>query len=154
MHAQSENRQAGFTLIETVVVLAIAALVFSVGALSLSALKGRSTPMRSAAEIAQLMNAVHMSAARGTDAQSVVIDLKAKRVAVAKKSGIQIPEDYALSVVVGRETVTNQKSLEIFFLPDGTSSGAEILISSPKGDRARIDINWLTGLARISDASR
>jgi len=154
MNVESQNRQAGFTLIETVMVLAIAALVFSVGALSLSALKGRPTPLKSAAEIAQLMNAVHMSAARETEAQSVVIDLKAKRVTAAKKSGVQIPADYALSVVVGRETVTNQKSLEIFFLPDGTSSGGEILISSPKGDKARIDVNWLTGLARVIDASR
>lgn len=153
MKADPENRQAGFTLIETLVVLAIAALVFSVGALSLSALKGQSTPMKSAAEIARLMNAVHMSAVRGTDAQSVAIDLKAKRVAVAEKSGVQIPEEYSLSVVVGRETVTNRKSLEIFFLPDGTSSGAEILISGPGGDQARIDVNWLTGLARVSDAS-
>jgi len=154
MNAQSENRQAGFTLIETVVVLAIAALVFSVGALSLSALKGRATPMKSASEIARLMNAVHMSASRGTSALSVVIDLKSKRVTAAEKSGVQLPEEYLLSVVVGRETVTDRKSLEIFFLPDGTSSGAEIMISGPIGDKARIDINWLTGLARVSDASR
>ena len=154
MNAQPENRQAGFTLIETVMVLAIAALVFSLGALSLSALKGQSTPMKSAAEIARLMNTVHMSASRGTDALSVVIDLKSKRVTAAKKSEVQIPADYALAVVVGRETVTDMKLLEIFFLPDGTSSGAEILISGPVGDKARVDVNWLTGLARVSDASR
>lgn len=154
MKAEPENRQAGFTLIEMVAVLAIAALVFSVSALSLSALKGRATPMKSADEIAQMMNAVHMSARNTTDPQSVMIDLKTKRVTAVKQSGIQISEDYSLSVVVGRETVSNEKSPEIFFLPDGTSSGAEILISSPKGEKARVDVNWLTGLARVSDASR
>lgn len=154
MKADPEDRQAGFTLIETVAVLAIAVLVFSVSALSLSALKGRVTPMKSASEIAQMMNAVHMSARDGTDTQSVVIDLKTKRVTAKKERDIQIPQDLSLSVVVGRETVSNEEVLEIFFLPDGTSSGAEIMISSPKGDMARVDVNWLTGLARVSDASR
>jgi hypothetical protein len=40
----------------------------------------------------------------------------------------------------------------VHFLPDGTSSGAEIQIWAPDGGGARLDVNWLTGLSRVSNA--
>ena len=146
------NGQAGFTLIEMTIVLAIASLVFSVGAISLSALKGRQTPMRSAGEIARLMTAAHNEALDAPSAQSVTIDLKAKKVSGPRGERVVIPAAYKISVVVGRETVADTKVLDVHFLPDGTSSGAEILITAPDGEGARLDVNWLTGLSRISDA--
>lgn len=86
--------------------------------------------------------------------QSVVVDLDAKAVFVrGGRHKIPIPGDYSVSVISGRETVIDTTAPEIHFLPDGTSSGGEILISSPAGGRARVDINWLSGLARNSNAS-
>lgn len=147
-----DNGQAGFTLIEMTIVLAIASLVFSIGAISLSALKGRQTPMRSASEIARLMNAAHREALDGPSPRLVTIDLKAKQVSGDRGEEVVIPAGYKISVVVGRETVTDAKVLDVHFLPDGTSSGAEITISAPGGESARLDVNWLTGLSRVSDA--
>ena len=154
MPASPENRQAGFTLVEMVVVLAIATLVFSVGAMSLAVLKGRATPMRSAQEVAQLMNATHLEAINGPP-QSVSIDLALKRVSArGGERVVTIPENYMVSVLVGRETVVDDTAPEIHFLPDGTSSGAEIVISGPNGDKARVDTNWLTGLSKAVHVSR
>ena len=147
-----ESRQAGFTLIEMTIVLAIAAFVFSVGAISLSALKGRQTPIRSASEIGRLMNVARRDAIDGSSARSVTIDLKAKEVSGPLGERVVIPASYKVSVVVGRETVTDTKVLDVHFLPDGTSSGAEILITAPDGEGARLEVNWFTGLSRVSDA--
>lgn len=155
MMADENGSEAGFTLVETIAVLAIAALVFSIGAVALSSLKSRMSPMRTAEEIAQLMNAVHMTARNGSERSSAVIDLENKRV-ISPEGGraIDIPSEFDVSVTLGRETVTDAKRLEVHFLTDGTSSGAEILISDRQKRKARVDINWLTGLARASDASR
>ena len=153
MREEPENAQSGFTLIEIVVVLAIAAVAFSIGAVGLAALKGRDTPLRSAKDVAQLMNATHIAAINGIP-QRVTIDLKTKQ--LSSQNGrrmVMIPGEYAVSVVIGRETVVDTQVLEVHFLPDGTSSGAEIMITGPGGGQARVDVNWLTGLARVSDAS-
>lgn len=152
MTVPSGDREAGFTLLETVIVLAIAALVFSVGALSLSSLKKQMTPLSVAGQIAEMMNTARIEARREGAEQSVTIDLKTKTVVrESAERDLIIPADYSLSVVVGRETVTGSKTVQIYFLPDGTSSGGEIVISSPQGVAARVDINWLTGLSRASD---
>jgi len=154
MAAGPDNVTSGFTLVETLVVLAIAALVFSVGALGLSVLKGRETPVRTAQDIARVMMAVRADAF-GEGPRSVVIDLEAKRIlGPADGRMVRIPGDYAISVIVGKQTVADDKRPEVHFLPDGTSSGAEIVITAPDGERARVDVNWLTGLARVSDGTR
>lgn len=148
----SESKQAGFTLLEMTVVLAIAALVFALGAVSFSALKGRQSAWQVSEDIAQLVDTARLRVRQEQSVQSVIIDLEAKAVFLGSERRILVPGDYGISVIVGRETVADTKRPEIHFLPDGTSSGGEILISDPVGLRVRVDINWLTSLTRISNA--
>lgn len=154
MQTDPAHREAGFTLLEMIIVLMIAALVFGVGALGLSALKGRVNPGRLSEDLVDLFDSARLRAHRDQSLQTVVIDLEAKAVFV--RGGhyrILIPADYSVSVVAGREIVADAKAPEIRFSPDGTSSGGEIVISSPAGAQAQLEISWLTGLARMSDAS-
>jgi general secretion pathway protein H len=147
------EKRSGYTLLEMTIVLVIAALVFGIGALGFSALKARATPRRLAEEIVDLVDAARIGARRDQATRSVIIDLEAKTAfATDGRLRIRIPSDYSVSVVAGREVSADANVPEIRFLPDGTSSGGEIVVSDPSGAQARIDISWLSGLARISDA--
>ena len=141
------DHQAGFTLVEVLVVLAITAIVFGMGAIGLSVLKGRVSPDRSAAELAALLNTTHDQALTQGRLRSVTIDLRSK--IISNDAGalpIEIPSEFKLVVTLGQETVTNEERLQILFLPDSTSSGAKINITDKKGTVARLQTNWLTGL--------
>lgn len=146
MTKAGEN-QAGFTLLEMLVVLAITAIVFGISAYSLSVLKGRASPERTAIAIAKLLNATRFEASDNGKSQTATIDLKDKVIrTTAADSEVRVPTDFELTVTIGEETVRNRRKLEIIFLPDGTSSGAEINITNKIGKSARIRTNWLTGL--------
>jgi general secretion pathway protein H len=153
MRAAGDNHpNAGFTLVEILVVLAITAVVFGLSVLSISALRRGASPDVSAQEIVGLLNGVRERAMRRMVAQSAMIDLEEKTIDGNFDEGFVLPPTHKLVVTVGRETVSDVKRIEIHFLPDGTSSGAVIEISDPNGKSARVETNWLTGLSRRVDA--
>lgn len=152
MNRRSANcGTAGFSLVEMLVVLAVTAIVFTIGAISLSALHGRMTPDRVAAQIVDLLNDTSDRAMESGVEQSVAVDLRQKVFNNRVDPTIRLPDGFLLKVTLGKETVTSRQELEVIFLPDGTGSGAEIEISDGKDHLARITTNWLTGLTRQTD---
>jgi general secretion pathway protein H len=147
------DSQAGFTLVEILVVLAITAIVFGISAFSLSVLKGRVSPSHSGEEIAALLNSVSRQAVATSKQRVATIELKQKVFrADTGETSVQVPPDFRLTVTIGQETVTSEDRLQIYFLPDGTCSGADIKISDPKGRATSLRTNWLTGITgEVSD---
>lgn len=143
---------AGFSLVEMLAVLAITAIVFSIGAISLSALRGRLTPDHYADQIADMLNNTNDNAVERSREQRVTIHLKDKTFENGVDPGIRLPEDFRLKVIIGKEIVTEATELEVIFLPDGTCSGVEIEVAGAKGRSVHISTNWLTGLTRRADA--
>ena len=165
--------QAGFTLIEALVVLALMAAAFALFAGALvGALPGqqlRDATHRLAAE----MRATRARAvATGVD-QSFIIDTQARTWrsgvsdGVADEPGASTPaaskpssdrrgggrrgeldDALALGATVAREEQPGPGIAAIRFFADGSSTGGRVVVR--RGDAAwRVDVNWLTGAVRV-----
>jgi general secretion pathway protein H len=151
---RTDHHQAGFTLVEILVVLAITAIVFGLSALSLSVLKNRTSPETLAIQTVRLLNHVRDGASARMRPAAATIDMQNRTVSSDFDDPIQFPDTFKLVVTVGRETVSNTERLQVHFLPDGTSSGVDISISDPAGRTTRVQTNWLTGLTRQVDVGK
>lgn len=144
----SNHSQAGFTLLEVLIVLAITAAVFGLSVAGISVLENRTSPARLGTQIARLLNDARERAAARMRSEAVVIDMKNRSVTSSFGDPIQLPHSIKLVVTVGREIVSDSQLLKVQFLPDGTSSGVDIVLSNAADQSSRIETNWLTGLTR------
>ena len=144
----------GFSLLELILVLLVMGLAAAVTYPALS--RGTaSLHLRSAGR--DVINCLRFARERAITEQvgmRVVIDREAQRVVMTDESGagsraFTLPQDvHVLRMAVsGREIL--EGPLEMHFLPNGSSSNAEILLVSSKGATLRIVSDPITGSARI-----
>lgn len=142
---------AGFSLIEMLVVLAIVSAVAGIAAVSIQKVKSGKSPYTYAADIAGRMTAQRYRAMNTGHIQTSQIDLEGKTIFATGQSGrITIPKTWDLSVTFGLGLAESGNVPKIMFLPDGTSSGAEITLRNQRGEAAYVRVNWLTGLTEYS----
>lgn len=146
--SRDKQRDAGFTVIELAIVLAVCAMAATLvlprftQARDVTALRGTATQIVSAMRLAR------SQAIFSNTPQVFAIDLSARKLGVAGSGRIVMVEPGIDVVVttVRRETRSERRGA-IRFLPDGSSSGGRIdLKRGPKA--VRIDIDWLTGHVR------
>lgn len=141
------RRDAGFTLLEMIVVLAILgfALVMVVthGPVRNAAVETRAA----AASIAGSLRLARTRALAESRTVSVAIDPAGRRVQVEGQAPARLPSSVGLNYVnpagqpVAGETV-------LHFAPDGSASGGAIeLVDGTR--RAEVGVDWLTGRVRI-----
>ncbi|MGI4950558.1 MAG: GspH/FimT family pseudopilin [Janthinobacterium lividum] len=133
------RRQAGFTLVEMLVVLAIMGLV---GAVVLA--RG---PSRSAAFEMRLASSTVTSALRLARTRAIATNQPAQvRFDIARGS-LQVGRDAVRSlpagIAVAVRTAPGQPA-QIRFLPDGSSTGGQVVLAGA-GQTATIGVDWLTG---------
>jgi general secretion pathway protein H len=145
------HRQAGFTIIEVIVVLVIGAIAYALilgvpmrGA-SIYDLKSASRSLASGLRQAQ-------SSAMATRRDTVLtLDMETKEFAVPGVSDMRkLPQAIDLKLYTAQSEVTSEKRGSIRFYPDGSSTGGRITVSS--GERKfLVDVDWLTGRVSIED---
>lgn len=139
------SKWAGFSLIETLVVLSIMALVSA----AVLAVKPRTTAARVNAEARAIAASLQLarSRARARNAEIVVgVDTQNRRFGGVDAMR-QLPKGMEVSLSVAA-TERHGSVGGVRFYPDGCSSGGEILLTY-RGRRERIVVNWLTGDSRI-----
>lgn len=142
---------AGFSLIEMLVVLAIVSVVAGIAAISVQQVRNGKSPYAYARELSENMTALRYRAMNTGRIQTAEIDIEQMAFSdIAKGVSIVIPRSWTLSVTIGRKIAQPKSVPKIAFLPDGTSSGAEITLREPDGDTAYVRVNWLTGLTEYS----
>lgn len=145
-------RSAGFTLVELMVALAVAALM-----------AGLAVPMAAKAYVTmQYRDAVRGVASAATAARYQAVNTgEARDLLVApdmRRYGVQIagtafeadvatlvPEALSLEVKVARQLVEERGVGVIRFYPDGSSTGGSVTIMRENGDGQRIRVDWLLG---------
>jgi general secretion pathway protein H len=142
-------RQSGFTLLELMVVLAIAAVMMTVvPPLVSSALPG--AQLKSASrQLAAGLRSARNRALVSRKETSLVLDLENHTFQVSgRKRSYPIPESLQIDLLtVETELLGNQRA-GIRFFPEGGSTGGRITLSN--GKRAfGVDVDWLTGKVRI-----
>ena len=142
----------GFTLLELMVVLAIAGLLFSLGGPSVRTL---SATMEYRDAVRQIVSAAK-NARRDAFAQGVPMDLlidtdrnrfalTADSPAVSADEFAALPEALDITVVYAAEVSPKPGLAAIRFYPAGGSSGGEISVARPNGAGVNLSIDWLLG---------
>ena len=149
--ARGAGRQAGFTLLELVIVLVIAAAVYLVllsgplGKVGAADLKAAARTLASGLRQAQ-------TAAMATRRDAVLtIDVDSKEfVTSVDPTPRKLPGNPDLKLYTAQSEVTSERRGSIRFYPDGSSTGGRITVAS--GERKYlVDVDWLTGRVTIND---
>lgn len=141
-----KRRDAGFTMLESLVVLAIIALVAS---MSTQLLRPPSAKLRVEAAARGLCATLRAARSRAIATNSdlaVVIDLDRKTYASPIAGESAFPSDAALTLNVAHSQRIGARSGSIAFFPDGGSTGGDVTLEGA-GARRTIAVNWLTGEA-------
>ncbi|NIR28409.1 MAG: prepilin-type N-terminal cleavage/methylation domain-containing protein [Gammaproteobacteria bacterium] len=156
MRVERTRRHPGFTLVELLVVLAIAAAMASVSLALFSGAIDRAELRETAVELATMLRHARSRAIAQREEASVVCDVDE-----ASERACRIPrleKTYALGRDLHIELVTAQlgrpdDAAEVRFFPDGTSSGGEIKLSRA-GTGYVIRVEWLTGQVSVREGRR
>lgn len=138
----------GFTLLELMVVLAIAALIASITLPNLR-LPGFATDAANAARQVASGLADARQAAIFSNAESrLILDLENKTFSVDAGPAVRLSGIENLTLLTAERDILAENRGVIRFYPDGSAGGGEISIEDRTGAKAKLRINWLTG--RIS----
>ena len=141
--------EAGFTLIEAIIVLALMALGVS---LLEPVLRHRGTSER---DLEALVTRVALEARRArtqsmrTNGETALLfDAPSRSFLVRPGQGsFVLPPDVTATLVTSRAMADGERPA-IRFLPNGRSSGGEIRFATPETAGARLVVDWLTGWPR------
>ena len=141
--------EAGFTLIEMLVVLAVLGLVLSLvlvrGPARNAVLDGRAA----AALVAQTLRGARMQAISGNRTVTVVFDTAANRFGVAGERTTVLPRDMVLSVTAPTALAAGAQG-GVGFAADGSSTGGAVGLLT-RGRRFAVTVNWLTGRVALTE---
>lgn len=139
----------GFTLIELLVVLLLLGLMYGLAAPMLGA---GSTGVDMKAASRQL--AAGLRKARGvavTEHREAVLtlDVEGRRFSVTGDPKIYaLPRQLELALFTAQSELVREKTGNIRFFPDGTSTGGRVTVSAGES-KQEVDVDWLTGRVKI-----
>jgi general secretion pathway protein H len=147
------STQGGFTLLEILVVLVIATLLFTLipplfsGALPSVRLKG------AARDLVVVMRDVRSQAIITNTEQTIYLDTEAQAYHVGSGKPSSLPEGITITMQPhAEETRLETRQPYLRFFPDGSSSGG-LFILQDSSRSYQLDVDWLTGAIQISEAS-
>lgn len=137
-------RGRGFTLVELLVVLVIAALVLALVGTSISrSVSG--AEMRSAAhKVAANLRYTRTQAILQKSEQIFVVDADAKTFQAPEREMVQLPEEMGVALTTARSELTGENAGGIRFYPDGGSTGGYVELESDNRIY-KVSVAWLTG---------
>jgi len=142
----------GFTLLELVVVLVIASLLFSLGGPQVRALYDTMQYREAVRELVSAAKNARRQAFASGQPMDLLIDTDTNRYATSfhsQKIDLEafapLPEELDITVVYALEVSPQEGLAAIRFYPAGGSSGGEISVIRPTGSGAHLVIDWLFG---------
>jgi general secretion pathway protein H len=136
--------QAGFTLLELIVVLAIASVVLLVGAFAASAAYDSARYRSFVRMVLQDLRATRIEAMSTGQPRAYLVD---RSQAVLGQGGRERkpPPGVTLDAVIARSELAGEGVGAIRFFPDGASTGGSILIQRESRSGVRLRVDWLLG---------
>ena len=139
------DREAGFTLIEVVCVLAIVALLAALVVPWLPRSTSQPRLAGYAVEVAALLKADRSAAMRAHTMVSTLLDADRRTVRSGYRPAmVEMPADVAFSALLAERCAGRIVGSTIDFFPSGASCGGVVAISR-QGVGYQIRVNWLTG---------
>ena len=141
--------QAGFTLIELVVVLAVIGFVLALGLPSLHRLMPGVEARATARAVAGVLREARSLAIRDNRRIAVDIDLGRRLVFIPGGPERSLPPIVAVSLFTAASELDSEQYGRIAFFPDGTSTGGGLGLSAA-GERVDVVVDWLTGRVSVA----
>jgi len=164
--ARTDNpirRAAGFTLLELLVVLAIAGMLMALVPAAMSAVVPGTRARVAALDLATtLRDARNLAISRGTPVD-VDFELRSASYAIAGQTETYLPRGMALVIQersgyvsvtrhVARQSIPGQEPVRTLrFFPDGSSSGLRLRLGPEHGGYV-VAVDWLLGGASVTKA--
>ena len=144
----------GFTLVELLVVLAIAGLMMAVAPpLISSVMPGVELKAAARRTAGALRLAREIAIADGSDA-AWVIDIDSNRYRIeGDHRGGSLPAGLDVELVAAEDEMQSDSVGAIRFFPDGSSTGGRVILKRGDGGY-QVGVNWLTGRILIADWER
>jgi general secretion pathway protein H len=146
------DREAGFTLLELIVVLVIIGLTFTVFLMHGPMISHSLTTKQVAGELAAGLREARARAIGSDRPVSLTLDLKARRYRIADLPSHPIPTGFEIALLTTTGEVHKGQDPGIRFEPDGSSSGGRIELIEGK-HKLDIGVDWLTGRIRVVNVS-
>lgn len=135
----------GFTLIEMVLVLVIAAIMVGVVAPNLMPAVAGARFRSAVSDVVSGLRSVRSDALMHGRETVFVLDIDRHYYQISgKRKNFVLPDSVRLELFTAEQEKLGARQGGIRFFPDGSSTGGRITLSSP-GHREYVDVNWLTG---------
>ncbi len=143
--------QRGFTLLELLVVMAIAALLIGLMPMAFERVR-ESAQYRNTLRtmLADLRTARYRAQTEGQEIRFNV-DLAQRTYGIDGQTPHQLPEPLQLRLTVASQELSPDQEGAIRFLPSGGASGGSIDVLRPSGSGVRLRVDWLSGRAKQED---
>ena len=135
------NANAGFSMIEMLVVVTLLALV--AGSITFVMIKDNTTLLASGNDIAHQLRMTQLRAIRDGQTQQVEFDLSRNEINFAD-SVLRVPTEYSMTIKTTRDQVIDGDLVGISLHADASSSGGFILLESDL-ERFEINLAWISG---------
>lgn len=141
----------GFTLVELIVVLAIAGLMLAVTPpLITAAMPGVELKAAARRTAGALRQTREIAIARGEDlAWRLDLDAGKYRIPQVNRTG-SLPSGIEIELIAAQDEMQSERVGGIRFYPDGTSTGGRVILKRDQRGY-QVGVNWLTGRIRIAD---
>lgn len=146
--ARSSAAIRGFSLVELMVVLAIASMVLAVSLPSLLAGSGARVDAAANAVAGELRKARNAALADGRP-RAVLVDIGGHRVSRDGGPARALPTGIDLELLTARSEQVDARRGYIRFYPDGSATGGRLSFGPAGDERIAVDVDWLTGAVRI-----
>jgi len=143
------RREAGFTLVEMVALLAIFGLLVSVALPGLSSSTSHPKLEALALSAAAIFEADHYAAMRRHADVASIVDARTRTIGSGSSHrALQIPADVSFDTLLAKRCLGTETKSVVVFLPNGMSCGGVVALSRG-GVGFDIRVNWLTGGTEI-----
>jgi general secretion pathway protein H len=141
----------GFTLLELLVVLAIAALMVGLVPPLISGLGGSTELKGGARQLAAGLKWARNEAVMKQREATLTLDIERRRFAMTgNPREFPLPKDARIKLYTAQSELLDESSGSIRFFPDGSSTGGHISLADDRIEYT-VNVDWLTGRIKILD---
>lgn len=144
---------AGFSLLEIIIVLAIAGLLMTLVPPAFEGVLQGKKLHKTAYQVAAELKLARQEAITLQQTRQLRFDMDSRQISSADGVELSLPSDTRLTVEAALSSLKQGRSLDIRFYPDGSSSGGSIRLMQNR-QSYQITVNWITGQVYVEQKNR
>lgn len=144
-------KNSGFTLLELLLVLAIAGLMTAIAVPNLQPMLARMQLQSAVQDVASGLRYARGQALISGRERTFLLDVEHHFYKLsAKHKSYGLPESVQLELFTAEQEIADDAAASIRFFPDGSSTGGRVTLTA-SGRKRWVDVNWLTGAVIIRE---